>query len=147
MKEKLNRRAAEANALLLRTRKPIASLNKIINDKNITASLKEDLSEISGNLTRISTKISDPKTINNLQSFKTDILNHLNEVNASLTSSDEDLKNSALSKNLMDFSKNLEDLNAFYDELNKKDIQKNVKESVKKAREVTTMLAEKTSGL
>ena len=145
MKRKLDKKTSEANALLIHLRKPITSLNKVINDKNITASFKGNLGEISNDLTKISANISNPKTISDVKSFKTDVLNYLNEVNSSLISADKSISDSELSKDLMDFNSNVEELNAFYDELNKKDIAKTVKESVKKTREITTMLAEKTS--
>jgi archaellum component FlaC len=101
--------------------------------------------EFSDNLTKISQNISKPEVINDIKAFKTDILNHLNEVNDSLTLVSNDLVNSDLSKNLMDFNTHVEKLNAFYDEVNKKDLEKPVKDLARKARETTTMLAEKTS--
>ena len=145
MKQKLTKKTTEANELLVKLRKPIASLNKVINDKNITASFKGDFKEFSENLTKISQNISNPKATADIKSFKADILNHLNEVNSSLTSVGNDLADSELLKNLMDFNTNVEKLNTFYDELNKKDIETTVKSKLKKAREVTTMLAEQTS--
>ena len=145
MKQKLTKRTTEANALLLKAQKSIATLNKVINDKNITASFKGDFKEISGNLTEISKNVSNPKVSDNLQSFKTNILNHLNEVNASLISASDSLKDPESVKSLMDFNTHIERLNAFYDELNKKDLKKISKDSAKKAREFTVMLAEKTS--
>ena len=146
MKHKLTKKTTEANAVLIQLRKPIADLNKVINDKDITTFFKGDFKELSGSLAKISENISNPKVVRDLKSFKTDILNHLNEVNASLTSGSEGLANSELSKNLMDFNAHIEKLNIFYDELNKKNIRKVVKDTAKKAKEVTTMLAEKTSG-
>ncbi len=145
MKQKLTKKTSETNNLLIHLKRPITDLNKVINDKNLTSSFKDNLGEISGNLTKISTNISNPKVVNDLKSFKTDILNHLNEINASLTSVDKGLKDSNLSKDLMDFNNHLQDLNTLYDKLNKKDIQKITKEAAKKAREITTMLEEKTS--
>ena len=144
-KQKLTKKITEANALLIQTQKPIAALNKIITDKNITTSFKGDFKEFSGNLTKISQNISNPKVINDLQSFKTNILNHLNEVNASLTSISNSLTDPGSIKNLMDFNAHIEKLNAFYDELNKKDIKKIAKNSAKKAKEITTMAAARTS--
>ena len=146
VKQKLTKRAIEANILLTKLQKPIASLNKIVNDKNIKTSFKGDFREFSENLTKISENISNPSIISDLKSFKTDILNHLNEVNASLISTDKGLMNSELSKNLMEFNSHLEKLTTVYDDINKKDIGANIKRSVKKAKEVTLMLAEKTSG-
>jgi predicted translin family RNA/ssDNA-binding protein len=145
MKQKLAKKTSDANELLVRLRSPIASLNKVINNKNITTSFKGDLMEFSDNLTKISQNISKPEVINDIKAFKTDILNHLNEVNDSLTLVSNDLVNSDLSKNLMDFNTHVEKLNAFYDEVNKKDLEKPVKDLARKARETTTMLAEKTS--
>jgi len=145
MKQKLAKKTSDANELLVRLRKPIASLSKVINNKNITTSFKGDFMEFSDNLTKISQNISKPEVINDVKAFKTDILNHLNEVNDSLTSASDDLVNSDLSKNLMDFNTHVEKLNAFYDEVNKKDLEKTVKDSARKAREITTMLTEKTS--
>lgn len=145
MKQKLTKKTAEANELLIQTQKPIAALNKIINDKNITASFKGNFKEFSDDLTKISQNISNPKFTTDLKNFKTNILNHLNEVNTSLTSVSGSLTDSESIKNLRDFNIHIEKLNAFYDELNKKDIVKTAKDSVKKAREVTTMLAKQTS--
>ena len=141
MKQKLTKKTTEANAVLIQLRKPIADLNKVINDKDITTFFKGDFKELSGSLTKISDNISNPKVVSDLKSFKTDILNHLNEVNASLISGSEGLANSELSKNLMDFNAHVEKLNVFYDELNKKNIGKVVTDTAKKAKEVTTMLA------
>ena len=145
MKQKLTKKTTEANVLLLQLQRSIASLSKVINDKNITASFKGDFKEFSENLTTISRNISNPNLTGDIKSFKADILNHLNEVNSSLTSANEGLMNSELSKNLMDFNAHVEKLNTFYDELNKKGIGKTAKDSAKKTREVTTMLAEQTS--
>ncbi len=145
MKQKLTKKTTEANKLLIQAQKPIASLNKVINDKNITASFKGDFKEFSDDLMKISQNISNPKFTNDLKSFKTNVLNHLNEVNTSLTSVNESLTDSESIKNLMDFNTNVKNLNAFYDELNKKDLKKDWKDSVKKAKKVTTMLSEQTS--
>lgn len=145
MKQKLTKKTTEANKLLIQTQKPIAALNKIINDKNITASFKGNFKEFSDDLTKISQNISNPKSTTDLKNFKTNILNHLNEVNISLTSVSGSVTDSESIKNLRDFNIHVEKLNAFYDELNKKDIVKIAKDSVKKAREVTTMLAKQTS--
>ena len=145
VKQNLTNKTTEANALLVQLQKPIASLNKIISVKNITASFKGDFSEFSENLTKISENVSAPKFMNDLKSFKTNILNHLNEVNASLISTSDSLTNSELSTNIMDFNTRIKRLNSFYDELNKRDLKKIVKDSTKKTKEVTTMLAEQTS--
>lgn len=147
VKQKLDKKAEGANALLVRLKKPIASLNKVLSDKNLSINFKNDLAKISDDLTRISEGISDPKTLTNLKNFKTDILNHLNDVNVSLNSTSDSVQNSTLSKNLMEFNSNLQDLNTLYEEVSKKDVAKMAKKTAKQAREVTTMLAEKTSNI
>ena len=145
MKQKLARKTTEANKLLIQAQKSITALNKVINDKNITALFKSDFKEFSDDLTKISQNISTPKFTSDLKSFKTNVLNHLNEVNASLTTTSDSLTNSESIKTLMDFNTHIEKLNAFYDEVNQKAILKTAKDSAKKAREITTMLAKQTS--
>ncbi len=145
MKQKLTKRTLEANELLVKAKQPIASLNKIISDKKNLSSVKADLNELSGNLTEISENLSNPETVQDLKSFKAKILDHLNDVNASLTSASVDISDSELSDNLMDFNDNLVKLNEFYDGLNKKNIKKQVMDSTRKAKEITSMLAKITA--
>lgn len=145
MKEKLTKRTSEANELLVKAKQPIASLNKIISDKKNISSVKADLNELSRNLAEISNNLSNPETVQDLKSFKTKILDHLNDVNISLTNAGIDIDESELSSNLMDFNDNLVKLNEFYDAANKKNIKKQVMDSTRKAKEVTSMLAKITA--
>lgn len=144
VKEKFSSRADEANTLLIRVQKPINSLNKIINDKQLTTNFKSELDKFSGDLMSISENINSETFNTSLNSFKTMILDHLNNINGSLIVLDQMVKDPALKQKFMDFNEHLSSLNTLYDELSKQDISK-LKVAAQKARNVTTSLAEKTS--
>ena len=76
--ERFSQKADEANKLLLALQKPIASLNKIITDRNLKSSIKDDLAQFSENFNSISGKISDPDFVTNSKSIKEEILSNLN---------------------------------------------------------------------
>ena len=147
IKDKLSDKTSEVNKLLIQLQKPINSLNTIITDKNLTATFKDELGGITNNLNKISNSITKPEFVEDVKTFKTGILDYLNEINSSLTLGDEMIKAPELLKKIKTFNIHVSNLNNFYDSLNKKDIGKIAKESVKKAREVTTSLEEKTSSV
>lgn len=144
VKEKFSSKTDEANALLLRLQKPINSLNKIINDKQLTTNFKSELNKFSDDLMSISENITSETFTTNLTYFKTMILDYLNNVNNSLIVLDQMVRDPVLKQKFMDFNEHLASLNALYDELSKQDISK-LKVAARKAKDVTTSLAEKTS--
>ena len=145
IKNKFSDKSTEVNKLLIQLKKTINSLNKIIADKNLTTSFKDELNDITGNLNKISSSLTKPEFLVDVKSFKTNILDYLNDVNASLTANDAMIKNPELLQKIKTFNIHVTNLNNFYDSLNKKDIKKISEESLKKAKEVTTILEEKTS--
>ena len=86
----------------------------------------------------ISKNISSPDFATNLKTFKVNVLDNLNKINASLISSSKDISDPTFAIRLKSFNHNLEDLNVFYENLNKKDIKKITRESVRNANEKTT---------
>lgn len=138
LESNLGEKANQANALLVRLYRSIESLNKVVSSENFKTSLRGDLNDFSKNLGAISANIVTPKFTNDLANFKTQILDHLNQINALLTKADSRINDPELLESIMDFNNHVSNLNAFYEELNKKDIRKIVKEAVKNAREITT---------
>ena len=145
--ERFSNKSDEANRLLITLQKPIASLNKIITDKNLTSSFKNNLGEFTQNLNSISEKLSDPDFVQNSKNIKEEILTNLNEINTSLTAVDKDVTDPVFKGKIKDFNNNLVKLNVFYESLNQKDIAKNTKEIIQKAKEVTTRGSEITDML
>lgn len=144
IKNSIALKTSEANALFIRLQKPISSLNKIINDKNLTTNFKNELDGFSENLSIISQNITNPEFLTDINSFKTNILDHLNQINSSLVSYNQKVKDPAFSQKIKTFNENLVNLNQFYENLNKKDIKKIAKESVKKAKEATIQVSKTT---
>ena len=141
LKEKLTSKSDEANELLVRLNKPIQALNRIVSDKDLTISLKNELGDFSQNLAEITKNINSPDFTTNLTNFKTMILDHLNRINTSLTQLDQNVTSLDLKQNIRNFNMHIENLNKFYEDLNSKDIKKIAKEAAKKAREATTTTA------
>ena len=85
--------------------------------------------------------------LQNVDQFRTNILDNLQQVNSSLTMMHTVINGSTLKQKITDFNAHLINLNAFYEKLNQQNIQKIAKESVKKARRAATKTSEITSML
>ncbi|MBI2996459.1 MAG: MCE family protein [Candidatus Melainabacteria bacterium] len=140
------------NELLFKLQKPISSLREIVTDKDFPTTFKPQFKIFSENLTEISNNVLKPEFITNLDDFKTMILDHLNQINASLTQLDSMVKTLELKQKIKDFNDNLTRLNTRYEELNQKNVRRDainrvspvLKEIVHKAREATTKVSEST---
>lgn len=146
VRETFEKKTDEANSLVLKLKKPIESLNKVINDKNLAIISKDQLKKITNNLNDISANITNPDFQTNLSDFKTNILDHLNQINDSLSSLDQKVTDPTLTRKIKTFNEHLKNLNAFYGNISKDDIQK-IKLTVKKASEAATDLESKVSKL
>ena len=142
LKGKIDNKVGETNELFIRLQKPITSLNKLINDKNLPRSLKSELSDFSNNLLSISDNLTNGEFISNVMVFKTMILDRLNEINVELIAADEKVKNSDFSNKLMIYNYHLKKLNDYYATLNAEQIKTSTRTFVKKAKEGTMKTAE-----
>lgn len=147
VREKFSKGTEEAYELILRLKKPIESLNQIINNNGISDSHRNDLSEFVKNVQKISSDITSPDFLTNIKSKKIEILQDLNAVNTTLQTLDKKVLDSMLIQNIKDFNGHIAKLNSFYSNLNKKDLRKIVRESVEKTRKATEKLESKTSEL
>lgn len=145
LRDRVESKTSETNLLILKLAKPISSLNKIINDKDLTTYLKNDLGDFSLSLTSVSEGIRNKDLLTSFGTFKATILDNLNKINTSLIAADEKITDPTLSQNIKSFNEHITNLNKFYEKINKQDVKKITKGFVKKAREITTELEEKTS--
>ena len=143
LKDKITYKTNQTNALLVQLQKPIISLNKIISDKKTTESFKSELTKLSDDLASISGSITSQKFTSDVVLFKTMVLDHLNNVNATLTALDKDVEDSQTKEKIKEFNQNLTELNSFYEKIKTEDVQK-LKVAARKVRDLTTSAAEET---
>lgn len=143
VKDKFATRASEANALLMRLQEPVASLNKIVDDKNLPESLKHDLEQFSQNLSDITANITKEDFVQNAIAYKTMILNVLNDINSSLVEADEQIKDPVLKEKIRSFNEHLVNLNARNEMISVEDIN-NLRKVVKNAKELTVKASQVT---
>ena len=146
VKNNLASGANEANVLLIRVQKPLASLNRIIGDKNLPEALKGDLNKFSQDLDEITRDISGEDFVQNIAIYKTMILEALNRVNSSLIEADRDVTDPVLKQKIKTYSEHLANLNSFHEMITPEDIR-NISNVIKNAKEVTIQASKSTEEL
>lgn len=144
VRDRLANNSEETSLLLIKLNKPINSLNNIVKDKEVISSLKNKLSSFTEDVKEISGNINNPNVVSDVISFKQNILDHLNQVNQSLTEVKQSTSDPLLKQKIINFNSQITELNEFYEQLNKKDIGKITKTALKKAKKLTTEAAELT---
>ncbi len=141
--KKFASKTSETSQLLMRLYSPVKTLNQIVSDKEFQHKVGTGINKFSGSISKISEKIASEQFHLDINSFKQDILDNLNNVNASLIAIDSEISSPVLRGKIKDFNEHIVSLNGFYGKLTKDDLSK-VKEVAKKAKDLTTKTSEST---
>ena len=136
--KRLSIKINEANELVNNLKSSLDSLNNLVKDNELASSLKGNMETFSDKVNLIGEAIKSPDFKMSVEEFKTNILDHLNELSATLTDASKSMKDSDIKQNIADFNEHVSNLNNLYANVLKKDVQKITRESIEKAREVTT---------
>ena len=110
-------------------------------DKDLQVALMNKLPDFVKDLTSIANTISKEDFLQDINTFETNILDRLNQINTTLQAFDQKVNTLQSKQKIKDFNLHLENLNVYDSMITEADI-KNIGEGIKKAREVTTKASE-----
>lgn len=142
--KRLSLKADEANRLVNNLQHSLASLNTIMENKDIAKNLKDNLETFSANVAEISMTVSKPDFISSVSDVKTMIIDQLNQANSVLADARKNIKDPALLENIKNFNSYVTRLNEFYKELDGKEAGKFMRDKVSKGKELATKASEFT---
>lgn len=145
--KRLSIKVDEANQLVNNLRNLLDSLNNLVKNDKLVSSLKGDVKTFSDKVAVIGEAIKTPDFKMTVEEFKTNILDHLNELSTTLTDAGKSIQESDIKQDIANFNEHVNNLNIFYDNVLKHDVKTITKESVEKAREAVTNASKITKEL